>query len=350
MWSQRRAYILLAILIVTQAASGKDVDLSEGFLTSELHSDSSALREPSTPPNWCPSPFELIGDQCLYFDVITDGHHDECRQVCQSLKGELVAIKTATQMKNIIDELYAKGFDKSFWIDGSDEEEEGNWRFSTGENVPMATPFWLASETLHMPDNARGSENCAHLHPQYLYLINDVSCDNTYSAICEHKLEDTTMEKQPSSIECPMRYIDIGGECLSFLTWEEETWSDARQSCREISGELASMNDIEQLRALYIYVHQKGISSHSFWIGGSDAAEEGNWIWTDGEPVPMGSPWWGMEETGGWHQEPDGGLEENCLAMIAEGLHYFRDKDCSLLLNPLCKLNEEKEDGIQDEE
>lgn len=290
MWCLRRGFILLTIVIVTQAAPRKNVDISEGFLTSELHSD------PSAPPNWCSSPFELVGDQCLYIDISTYGQHDVCKQKCQSLNGELVAIKTATQLKNIIDYIHAKGLqDKTFYVDGSDEEEEGNWRFSTGEAVPMSTPFWVSSETVHTPNNVFDDENCAEIRPAYSYFINDIFCYYTYSPICEHSLElkekSSIMEKQPLPITCPSPYVDIGGECFSFLTSEKETWNDALLACRQVSGELAAINDIEQLRALYLYLHQKEISSHSFWIGGSDAAEEGKWIWTDGQHVPIGPPW-----------------------------------------------------------
>lgn len=291
MWCLRRSFVLLTIVIVTQAASGKNVGLSEGLLTSELHSDPSTLHEACTPPNGCSSPFEIVGDQCIFIDVITRETQQESRQVCHSLGGELVAIKTATQLKNIIHNIYARGFqDRDFWIDGSDAEEEENWRFSTGGAVPMATPFWVASEIVHMPDNEFGIEDCAVLLWRYSYLMNDASCNRSLSAICEHnpelKATDSIMEQQPLYIECPPFYVDIWGECLSFLTWEEGTWYDARQSCSSLSGQLASINDIEQLRALYLYVHREGISSHSFWLGGSDAAEEGRWIWIDGEPVP----------------------------------------------------------------
>nr|XP_053650233.1 LOW QUALITY PROTEIN: galactose-specific lectin nattectin-like [Cherax quadricarinatus] len=87
--------------------------------------------------------------------------------------------------------------------------------------------------------------------------------------------------------ECPSFFVSVGGLCLFFMTWVEESWEESRQTCHDMSGELAAVTDIEQLRAIYLYMHQEGIAGHSFWLGGSDAAQEGVWLWTEGQRVPM---------------------------------------------------------------
>ncbi|XP_045612809.2 LOW QUALITY PROTEIN: macrophage mannose receptor 1 [Procambarus clarkii] len=290
----------------------------------------------ATTSSGCSMPFLPVGDQCLYFATFAELTYEEARQMCHSLDGELAAVLTATRLKNIIDYLYDNGLSgESFWMDGTDRATEGDFRTSSGLEVPMGTPFWMATKTWQDPDDAQGygGEDCMELSSPYSFYINDRNCSDLKAPLCEQGpqlLHTPTLEE----LDCPPFFVSVGGLCLAFMTWAEETWVDARQACHGLSGELAAITDIEQLRAIYLYVHQEGIAGHSFWLGGSDAATEGVWTWTDGQPVTMGSPFWGY--TGINKVEPDGGTAENCILLDAQGYHYFRDASCSLLMTPLC--------------
>lgn len=57
--------------------------------------------------------------------------------------------------------------------------------------------------------------------------------------------------------DCPMPYVELAGLCLAFVTWADQGWAEARQTCHGLSGELAAITDIEQLRAVYLYLHQE---------------------------------------------------------------------------------------------
>ena len=56
----------------------------------------------------------------------------------------------------------------------------------------------------------------------------------------------------------------------------------------------------------------------TFWLGGSDEASEGSWVWSDGSPVTV-SYWAGSE--------PNGGDTENCLGWY--GGRYWFDSRCT---------------------
>nr|XP_045588483.1 macrophage mannose receptor 1-like [Procambarus clarkii] len=278
----------------------------------------------------CSMPFLAVGDQCLYFATFAEVTYEEARQMCHSLNGELAVILTATRLKNIIDYLYDNGLSaKSLWIDGSDQATEGEWRTSFGEAIPMGTPFFPPGE----PNDLGGDEDCLELMDAFFFQFNDRPCTVFRHPMCEQQW-DVAQTATPEELDCPPFFVSVGGLCLSFMTWAEETWADARQACHGMSGELAAITDIEQLRAVYLYLHQEGIDGHSFWVGGSDAATEGVWTWRDGQPVTMGSPFWGFQKAS--LLEPDGGTAENCLLLKANGAHYFRDASCSLLMTPLC--------------
>nr|XP_045614447.1 macrophage mannose receptor 1-like [Procambarus clarkii] len=292
----------------------------------------------ATTSGGCSVPFLPVGDQCLYFATFAELTYEEASQMCHSLDGELAAVLTATRLKNIIDYIYDNGLSGvSYWIDGTDRVTEGDFRTSSGVAVPMGTPFWTASTTIQQPADYQGygGEDCMELYSPSSFYINDRNCSNLRAPLCEHSPQLLhTPTATPEELDCPPFFVSVGGLCLSFMTWAEETWADARQACHGLSGELAAITDIEQLRAVYLYLHQEGIAGHSFWLGGSDAATEGVWAWTDGHPVTMGSPFWGFVSSN--VMEPDGGTAENCILLDAQGYHYFRDASCSLLMTPLC--------------
>ena len=69
---------------------------------------------------------------------------------------------------------------------------------------------------------------------------------------------------------------------------EKKTWTDARTFCistAPYSGDLAS---IPTVHSSNINRFLAELSTDYSWIGGTDAASEGNWEWSDGTP-------WGYE-------------------------------------------------------
>nr|XP_053650061.1 LOW QUALITY PROTEIN: macrophage mannose receptor 1-like [Cherax quadricarinatus] len=283
----------------------------------------------------CLDPYVAVGDQCLFFATFADQNYQDARQLCHSLDGEVAAVLTATRLKNIIDYINDNGLTSNgYWIDGSDQDSEGDWRTSSGLSIPMGTPFWEADLTYQQPDDYSNGQDCLYMGRTLFYYLDDVSCAGAHSPLCEQAISQTAVAAVPEVQDCPTFFVSVGGLCLSFMTWVEESWEESRQTCHGMSGELAAVTDIEQLRAIYLYLHQEGIAGHSFWLGGSDTAQEGVWLWTDGQRVPMGAPFWGFGKLD--VLEPDGGAAENCLLLNSDGFHYFRDSSCSLLRTPLC--------------
>ncbi|XP_037832825.1 galactose-specific lectin nattectin-like [Kryptolebias marmoratus] len=58
------------------------------------------------------------------------------------------------------------------------------------------------------------------------------------------------------------------------------------------------------------------------WVGGTDAAKEGYWVWTDGSPFTFTA--WGSGEP----NNVDG--NENCMEINLNGQDYVNDVNCSL--------------------
>ena len=67
-----------------------------------------------------------------------------------------------------------------------------------------------------------------------------------------------------------------------FLTEKKLTWWEAKEECKQLGGWLVEIESEEQNDALYEEAREQKIGS-SAWIGLSDTAKEGEWIWSSGE-------------------------------------------------------------------
>ncbi|CAL4078295.1 unnamed protein product [Meganyctiphanes norvegica] len=138
-----------------------------------------------------------------------------------------------------------------------------------------------------------------------------------------------------SAFPCPPLYTKFGLGCYAFV-FNPETFNEAKITCASINGQLGKITNVQQLRQLYTYIHDSGIADDSFWVGGEDQDVEGNFVFEDGTTVPLGTPFWGTSGENSEVQEPDGNRAENCVALLAEGYHFFRDTVCTNQLKFIC--------------
>lgn len=119
-------------------------------------------------------------------------------------------------------------------------------------------------------------------------------------------------------------------------------WDEARQSCmaRGPGWDLASIRDEANDRFIGTLVADEA------WIGGSDAEDEGEWLWVDD-----GTPFWSGTGTDGaavggayenWNaDEPNGRGNSDCARLVrpasAGGLPIWADRECFELLGAICQ-------------
>ncbi|XP_068220653.1 uncharacterized protein [Palaemon carinicauda] len=335
-------YLLLTIAVVTSKASPQPYE----DIISQIMKES-AEEEPTQNGTACPPMFSLIGGKCLYFASFVQQNQVACRQVCHSLEGELAAIRTATELQEIIREIERRGLvEMGFWIDGTFDGTE-HWNFSNTDLVPLGTPFWYAAEDKQPSPTNDPLLKCASINKDSGFLMKDMDCERHFSPLCERApvsldeseedQEEETDHLEAENIICPPFFVDISGNCIAFITWSEIPWVAAKQTCNAITSgsELLMTQDIELLRLLYNYLHEEGLDGHNFWIGATDVDAEGVWI-HNGSEVVIEAPFWGNSDLGG--MEPDGKDAENCLALTSAGQHYFRDKSCDEPYNPMCTV------------
>ena len=101
-------------------------------------------------------------------------------------------------------------------------------------------------------------------------------------------------------------------------------WSEARETCQKYGGDLASILNVEE----YISVLRIMKSAqHAFYIGFTDSAVEGKFIWCDGSNPSSFLNW--------RKGEPNDYRGEDCTVQTLTG---WVDVDCRSAREFICKF------------
>ena len=92
--------------------------------------------------------------------------------------------------------------------------------------------------------------------------------------------------------------------CTYTLVSDTLSWHDANAACQAAGLQLASVQSAEQ-NALLLTV----AGDNEVWIGGTDAASEGAWVWSPSD-TPLSYTNWGSGEPNNYYYD---GRAEDCL-------------------------------------
>lgn len=125
--------------------------------------------------------------------------------------------------------------------------------------------------------------------------------------------------------------------CYVFIN-VEKFWDEARDYCLWLGGELVHIHDMETMDFLKSVLDSKelGWSNNGVWIGASDNAKEGHWVWTTGEEVSWS--YWAKGQPRTW---PLAISMEDCAQMRRSDGWRWHDYSCSLALyhyNSICQF------------
>ncbi|XP_037773762.1 C-type lectin domain family 17, member A-like [Penaeus monodon] len=134
---------------------------------------------------------------------------------------------------------------------------------------------------------------------------------------------------------CTHPFVDINGRCLFINNFAQMDWDAARTFCGGFQSDLVTLDEANLLADIVDFINKEGLTERSYWIGGSDQALEGEWTWTDGTSVRMGTPTWGAD---GQSQHPTGGNDENCVGLDKDNFFFFNDFSCSSEISLICEL------------
>ncbi|ROT73887.1 lectin B isoform 3 [Penaeus vannamei] len=170
-----------------------------------------------------------------------------------------------------------------------------------------------------------------------VHLLTDIRAYLTYS---QEAGRAGSSRGKKAQVACPEKFVNAGGICLYIEKHRSMDWDKARTFCQEMGGDLAIFRDANEFAgALDLIREHKSTRLSWVWIGGSDRDEEGNWKWFTGEPMPMGTPFWGSVRH---RREPrqDRAKEVNDCAILYENDDYMiHDRSCSWGCKPLCQFH-----------
>eukprot|EP00900_Chrysochromulina_parva_P013190 jgi/Chrpa1/21872/Chrysochromulina_OHIO_Genome00026121-RA len=111
---------------------------------------------------------------------------------------------------------------------------------------------------------------------------------------------------------------------LFFYVPNVGSWAAGRAACQSHGGDLASIHSAEENAAVWAVVPR----STALWLGATDAASEGTWVWIDGTPFDF-SNWYPGEPN-------NSGGNEDC-ALLWSGLNNseWADDTCGAFMNSI---------------
>lgn len=112
-----------------------------------------------------------------------------------------------------------------------------------------------------------------------------------------------------------------------------KSWDDARKSCQNWNGDLASITREKDQKKIEEYLNNKdGSRKYKYWIGAHDSNREGHWQWADNRPLDYEN--WADGEPGQW------GPIEDCAVMY-EKERKWHDTKCFYWYRYICVKVEE---------
>ncbi|KAL3984236.1 C-type lectin domain family 4 member E [Sarotherodon galilaeus] len=175
---------------------------------------------------------------------------------------------------------------------------------------------------------------------------------------CESNLTETLSKlKSCSTVQptCPVPTVkddpcykceegwELHGEKCYYFSVNKSSWNESRDECRAKEGDLVKIDSREEqtflerrLRAVMTEAEDK------FWIGLTDSAVEGRWVWVDGSPLNESLKFWTGNEPDNWNghngEHPEG---EDCARMGKKGgavdLKCWFDAFCSDPYKSICE-------------
>ncbi|XP_074013154.1 macrophage mannose receptor 1-like [Numenius arquata] len=231
----------------------------------------------------CLKGWERHGLYC-YLVGHTSVTFSEAKKTCERSSGYLTSIGDRYE-EAYLTSLIGLSPEKYFWIGLSDTEEQGMFKWVTGEAVFYTN--WNAA----MPGNEAG---CVALRTGNEAGLWDVqNCEVKAKFLCKKLAEKITLPLAPDNIsdsKCPLGWdtSNSTNSCFRGFVREENqkrTWFEARDFCREIGGELAAIRSEEEQTVIANIIIKKSLSSQPFWIGLQCLDPDGGLSWGDGSPV-----------------------------------------------------------------
>ncbi|XP_071591214.1 macrophage mannose receptor 1-like isoform X2 [Heliangelus exortis] len=252
----------------------------------------------------------------------------EANKTCEQSKAHLATVDSRNEQAFLIS-LTGLGSEKYFWIGLSNTEEQGNFRWTTGE-TPVFTNWNTA-----MPGKEQG---CVAMGTGFAAGLWDVvSCEKTANFLCKQQAAGVPSPSPPGWVPeaaCAEGWDGASwkGSCIKFFVRQEDekkNWFEAEEFCREVGGNLVTINTREDQILIRQLVLDKGLGNQNFWIGLFLLNPDEGFVWIDGSPVTYEN--WDEDEPNNYKEL------EHCVMLKRSPQMHWNDLRCDHLLNWICE-------------
>uniref|UniRef100_A0A8C8BII7 MRC1 protein n=1 Tax=Otus sunia TaxID=257818 RepID=A0A8C8BII7_9STRI len=259
----------------------------------------------------------LVGSALLTFS--------EAKKTCEQSKAYLATVESRNEQAFLIS-LTGLRSEKYFWIGLSDTEERGSFRWTSDE--PLLFTYWNTA----MPGKEQG---CVAIGTGIAAGLWDVvSCEKTANYLCKQQAAGVPPPAPPVRVPaaaCAEGWdgASWGDSCFKVKGNQKKSWFEAEEFCRDIGGNLVTINRREDQILLWQLASDKGLNTQAFWIGLFLLNPDEGFAWIDGSPVIYEN--WDEDEPNN-HEEL-----EHCVMFNRSPQMRWNDLRCEHLLNWICE-------------
>uniref|UniRef100_A0A3Q3JI73 C-type lectin domain-containing protein n=1 Tax=Monopterus albus TaxID=43700 RepID=A0A3Q3JI73_MONAL len=118
---------------------------------------------------------------------------------------------------------------------------------------------------------------------------------------------------------CPSGWTGYKGRCFRYVP-TAMTWARAERNCQSMGANLASVHSADEYHEIQKMVVTVTHAYREAWLGGTDAPQEGIWLWSDGTPF-------NYRHCGGFNNYKG---QQHCLQMNYGADNCWDDVSCTI--------------------
>ena len=136
-------------------------------------------------------------------------------------------------------------------------------------------------------------------------------------------LSTPTTKPEPTATAVPAEPPQIPPDAIAFqkkrfkLFTEQLAWHDAKKKCRQMGGRLAEVRSKEENKFITTLV--RGSQSDGIWLGATDEAKFGDWVWSDGSTISYKN--WAANQPNNF-----GGAEHYVMLLVRDNTGQWWDQ------------------------
>ncbi|MBU1692860.1 MAG: hypothetical protein KKC51_02740, partial [Verrucomicrobia bacterium] len=216
-------------------------------------------------PNYPPAPANT------YRLIQSPLNWTQAREDAVKRGGYLASITSPDEWSNILKQIGTAMLNKEVWIGATDEGQEGNWRWLTGET-------WNYTRWAGGQPNNNGGQHYGHL---WAATGNTYGWDDVKNVIFPYYLLEINGTQTPPPPPPPLPDPDPVVNTYRLIQ-SSLTWHGAVADAVKRGGYLATITSAAEWTELLKQVGSAMLNKE-VWIGATDEGKEGTWRWVTGE-------------------------------------------------------------------